>query len=489
MLNNSILIPLMVALPLIMAILVNFLHQRDKSVKYISIVSLGVFIILPIVTIFGVHLFSGHLRGGSISEFTNILIPEVYMGIVYSYGSLQRILMLVLSIITAFSVLMVLNKRMISGVYIAMIFISLAATSAIILADDIFNFFVFVEILVVAQAALVVAVQEGKSFKAAFKYMVFGTASGVSILLGIALLLGTYGILNITDLTQAMQVGGYLNPMAMAAGAFLLFGWLYEAGLFPFHIIKSNIYENAKPEVSALLQVQSKFVLVAMAIIILRIFSGYDLIKSVILGFAIFTVVIGSVMALQQIELRRLLSFVAVSQAGLVAIGFGIGTSFGIASGIFHAINDVICMAILFFIASYVHDKFKTTNLDQLGNGLQNAPLVGGVMLMATLAISGVPPFNSYQSELRLIQAATEAGTPELGILVILLSIATFVAIIKAFYMIFLKPAPNVEVNTEVNGTMTKVIIVILILACLGIGLFPNLVYEPIYSYVVALGV
>ncbi len=489
MLNNSTLIPLMVVLPLIMAILVNFLHQKDKSVKFISIVSLIVFVFIPIVTLYGVHLFSGHLRTGSFPEISKILIPEVYMGIVYSYGSVQKILMVVLTILTGFSVLTVINKKMISGVYMAMIFISLASTSAIILADDIFNFFVFTEILVVAQAALVIAVQDAKSFKAAFKYMVFGTVSGASILLGIALLLGSYGLLNITDLSQAIQAGGQLTPIGLSAVALLTLGWLYESGLFPFHIIKSNIYENAKPEISALLQVQSKFVLVAMAIILFRVFSGYALLKSVMLGFAIFTVVIGSVMALQQIELRKLLSFVAVSQAGLVAVGLGIGTSFGIAAGIFHAVNDVLSMAILFFIASFVYDKYKTTKLDELGDGLQAFPLVGFIMLLATLAISGVPPFNSYQSEWRLIQAATQAGVPELGILVILLSVATFVAIIKAFYMIFMKPGSNIKVDTEFSGNILKAIIVVLILACLAIGLFPNSIYDPIYNFVVSLGV
>lgn len=489
MLNNSTLIPLMVVLPLIMAIVVNFLHQKDKSVKFISIVSLVVFVFVPIVTLYGVHLFSGHLRTGSFPEISKLLIPEVYMGIVYSYGTVQKILMLVLTVLTGFSVLMVINKKMVSGVYIAMIFISLASTSAIVLADDIFNFFVFTEVLVVAQVALVIAVQETKSFKAGFKYMIFGTISGASILLGIALLLGSYGLLNITDLSNAIKAGGALNPIGLSAAALLTLGWLYESGLFPFHIIKSNMYENAKPEISALLQVQSKIVLVAMAIILFRVFSGFALLKSVMLGFAIFTVVIGSVMALQQVELRKLLSFVAVSQAGLVGIGLGLGTTFGIAAGIFHAVNDVLSMAILFFVASFVYDKFKTTKLDELGEGLQVVPLVGFVMLLATLAISGVPPFNSYQSEWRLIQAATQAGAPELAILIILLSVATFVAIIKAFYMIFMKPGSKVEFDPEVRGNMFKAIIVVLILACLAIGLFPHMIYDPIYNFVVSLGV
>ena len=489
MLNNSTLIPLMVVLPLIMAIVVNFLHQKDKSVKFISIVSLVVFVFVPIVTLYGVHLFSGHLRTGSFPEISKLLIPEVYMGIVYSYGTVQKILMLVLTVLTGFSVLMVINKKMVSGVYIAMIFISLASTSAIVLADDIFNFFVFTEVLVVAQVALVIAVQETKSFKAGFKYMIFGTISGASILLGIALLLGSYGLLNITDLSNAIKAGGALNPIGLSAAALLTLGWLYESGLFPFHIIKSNMYENAKPEISALLQVQSKIVLVAMAIILFRVFSGFALLKSVMLGFAIFTVVIGSVMALQQVELRKLLSFVAVSQAGLVGIGLGLGTTFGIAAGIFHAVNDVLSMAILFFVASFVYDKFKTTKLDELGEGLQVVPLVGFVMLLATLAISGVPPFNSYQSEWRLIQAATQAGATELAILIILLSVATFVAIIKAFYMIFMKPGSKVEFDPEVRGNMFKAIIVVLMLACLAIGLFPHMIYDPIYNFVVSLGV
>ncbi len=194
-------------------------------------------------------------------------------------------------------------------------------------------------------------------------------------------------------------------------------------------------------------------------------------------------------MALQQTDLRKLLSFVAVGQAGLVAMGIGLGTSFSISAGIFHAINDVLSMAILFFVAGFILESYKTTKLDQLGEGLQKAPLIGTIMFLATLAISGVPPFNSYQSEFRLIQAAVEAGYAELGVLVILLSIATFVAIIKAFYMIFMKPGTHSEADPKVRGTMHKTIIVVLIVMCLFIGLFPHLIYDPIYNVIVALGV
>ncbi|NMC60551.1 MAG: hypothetical protein GYA51_14375 [Candidatus Methanofastidiosa archaeon] len=486
---NSTLIPLMVVFPLIAAVLVNFLHQKDRSVKTIAIVSSIVALLIPLMTLYGVHLFSGHIRTESFPEVSKLLIPDVYMGIVYSYGPLQKILLALLTVMTLFVVFFSLNRKLISGVYVAMIFISLASVSAIILADDFFNFFVFTEVLTVAQAALVIAVKEAKSHKAAFKYMIFGTVSGGSILLGIALLLGVYGLLNMTDLSNAIKAGGPLQPIALTAVALITVGWLYESGLFPFHIVKSNMYENAMPEAAALLQLQSKFVLVAMSIALLRIFSGYTLLKSVMLGFAIFTVVIGSVMALQQTELRKLLSFVAVGQAGLVAMGIGLGTSFSISAGVFHAVNDVLSMAILFFVAGFLYDKYKTTKLDKLGEGLQKAPLIGLIMFLATLAISGVPPFNSYQSEFRLIQASILAGYPEIGILVILLSIATFVAIIKAFYMVFMKPGTHVEPDPKVRGTMCKTVIVILILMCLFIGLFPHIVYDPIYNVIVALGV
>ncbi len=486
---NSTLIPLMVVFPLIAAVLVNFMHQKDRSVKIIAIVSSIVVILVPLMTLYGVHLFSGHIRTESFPDISKLLIPDVYMGIVYSYGALQKILLALLTIVTVFVVMLSINRKLISGVYVAMIFISLASVSAIILADDFFNFFVFTEVLTVAQAALVIAVKETKSHKASFKYMIFGTISGGSILLGIALLLGVYGLLNMTDLSNAIKAGGALQPIALTAVALITVGWLYESGLFPFHIVKSNMYENALPETAALLQLQSKFVLVAMSIALLRIFSGYPLLKSVMLGFAIFTVVIGSVMGLQQTDLRKLLSFVAVGQAGLVAMGIGLGTPFSISAGVFHAINDVLSMAILFFVAGFILESYKTTKLDQLGEGLQKAPLVGLIMLLATFAISGVPPFNSYQSEFRLIQSAVQAGYPELGILVILLSVATFVAIIKAFYMIFMKPGTNTQADPKVRGTMHKTIIVILIVMCLFIGLFPNIIYDPIYNVIVALGV
>ena len=221
---NSTLIPLMVVFPLIAAILVNFLHQKDRSVKTIAIVSSVVAIIIPLLTLYGVHLFSGHIRTESFPEISKLLIPDVYMGIVYAYGPLQKILLALLTLMTVFVVFLSINRKIISGVYVAMIFISLASVSAIILADDFFNFFVFTEVLTVAQAALVIAVKETRSHKAAFKYMIFGTISGGSILLGIALLLGVYGLLNMTDLANAIKAGGALQPIALTAVALITLG-------------------------------------------------------------------------------------------------------------------------------------------------------------------------------------------------------------------------------------------------------------------------
>jgi len=140
---NSTLIPLMVVFPLIAAVLVNFMHQKNMSVKIIAIVSSIVVILVPLMTLYGVHLFSGHIRTESFPGISKLLIPDVYMGIVYSYGALQKILLALLTVVTVFVVMLSINRKLISGVYVAMIFISLASVSAIILADDFFNFFVF----------------------------------------------------------------------------------------------------------------------------------------------------------------------------------------------------------------------------------------------------------------------------------------------------------------------------------------------------------
>ncbi len=479
---NSELIPLMVVFPLISAILLNLMHGKDRAVRTYGSIAMLVVLVVPLVTVYGPHLFGGHPTTDALSG-TDISLPQINLAIEYSFGFLQRALIFLLAAIATVAVLShTANEKKVSGVYLAMIMLSIAAVSAVVMANDIFNMFVFLEILTISQAAIVVSKGDIGGYKAALKYLIFGGVAGGCILIGIALLLGTYGVLNISDLHNAIA-GNTSNPVVLTAVGLLVIGWLFESGLFPFHTIKSHIYSSAKADVAALLQTETKLVLVAIAIILLRLFGGFSNMSAVMVGLSVITLAFGSVMALMQSDYRRLLAFSAVGQAGLVGIGLSLGTPDGVAASIFHAVNDAIAMSLLFITVYVVYEGAKTTEFSRLGGLLTKAPRLALLQVIGILAVSGVPPFNAYQSEYRIIDATMQAGYPELGVLVILGTIITFVALMKGFYLTFLKEETTIVALDRIQISnavplVTLVAMVVLAVVCLGIGVVPAPLYD-----------
>lgn len=486
---------LLVAFPLISAICLNFIHGRDKAVKWFSILSIVVILLLPWITQHGVYWFGGHPYVENVSQGTNIVLNKLNLAIVYDYGIMQKLFIGILALLASAAIFIHFTQKL-SGVYIAMIMLGVASTSAVIMADDIFNIFVFLEIMTISQAALVIAVGSIKAYKTALKYLILGGVAGSIILLGIAILLGRYGMLNISDLHKVIvleveTIG--VSQALIVACALIVVGWLFESGMVPFHIIKSDVYSKAKPSVAAFMQTQTKFVLVALWVILLRLFYGIPTFNALILGVAILSMIFGVVMALKQTDLTRLLAYVAVAQAGLVGIGLGIATRASVSASIFHAINDAVAMALLFLSAAIIVQVTKTVDMSKMGGLLWKTGSVPFWTLLGIFIVSGMPPFNTYQSEFRLIAAASQAGYPELTVLIILTSIATFVALIKGFYSVYLREGPDHMTEKEkvpvLYSERTEYLMVLLFGICLGIGIFPQNVLVHVQNFVMNLGV
>jgi energy-converting hydrogenase B subunit F len=150
-------------------------------------------------------------------------------------------------------------------------------------------------------------------------------------------------------------------------------------------------------------------------------------------------------------------------------------------------------MAILFLAASIILQITKTMDMHKMGGLLWKTGLVPLWTLLGIFAVSGMPPFNTYQSEFRIISAASQAGYPEITVLVILTSIATFVALIKGFYTIYLKEGQNYLTKEEPlkvpYAERAEYLMAVLLGICFGIGLFPQNVLQYVQEFVMNLGV
>lgn len=483
----DLLIPLMVIVPITCALFLNLLHKKDTTIKTIAILGALILPALPILANYGLHYFGGYapLIQNPIPDTT---LPSIITGtalntfhpaITYSFQSAQKLFVFIMGLVALLTIFISLfETRRPSGVYAYMMFMGAAAVTAIILTDDIFNLYVFFEISALATVGIVLVSRMKGNYETALKYMIMGNVAGPLLLLGIALLLGVTGNVNISDIIYSMK-NGLVNPMSpvlLLAGGLIIFGWLYASGLPPFHTIKSGMYSKALPHGAALMQAFSVFTFIAMGIIILRIYSYLPLTQMVIIGVSLLAMVLGITMALLQTDIRRMIGYLAVGELGYIGIGMGLGTAYGITAGLFQAVNEVMLTALVFIGFGTVLYMTGTTDIRKLGGLMVQHPWVAFLALLGGFALAGIPPFNAFQSKLMLIQSSIQSGLPELGVIMILLSIVTFMTFMKAFQAVFLRPMPvDLEIKNKNIPKATIISMLVLLAVCLIFGLFPQL--------------
>lgn len=486
------LIPIMVILPICCALLLNLFHNKDKTVKILAIVVGIVLPIIPLVANYGVHYFGGYppliedptLSQGLPSFITTSALNLFHPAITYSFASAQKIFIFILGLVAFFAIFTSLSEtKRPSGVYTFLMFMGTAAITAVLLSDDIFNLYVFFEIAALAQVGIIICSGVDRNYETALKYMLLGSIAAPMLLLGIAILLGLTGNVNITDIVFSLKNGlvDPKNPLFLMACGLILFGWLYGSGLPPFHTIKSAVYSKALPHGAALLQAFSVFTFVALGIIVIRIFGYLPLTQWAIIFFSLLAMILGITMALMQTDFKRIIGYLAVGELGYIGLGLGLGTAFGISAGLFQAVNEAIVTAFIFIGFGTILYKTGISDTNKLGGLLADNPWVAGLVLMAGFAMAGVPPLNVFQSKLQLIQGSISAGLPELGIIMVLLSIITFMTFMKAFYTIYLRPRPkDLEIINEKIPRATIISMVAFLVICLVLGLFPQLVTDSL---------
>ncbi len=400
--------------------------------------------------------------------------------ITYSFASAQKIFVFILGLIAFLAIFTSLSEiKKASGVYAFLMFMGTAAVTAILLSDDIFNLYIFFEIAALSQVGIIIASRTEKSYETALKYLFLAAIAAPMLLLGIAFLLGLTGNVNITDIIYAINSGlvDPQNPALLMACGLIFFGWLYGSGLPPFHSIKSAVYSKALPHGAALLQAFSVFTFVGLGIIILRIFSFLPFTQVAIIVVSLLAMVLGITMALMQTDFKRMIGYLAVGELGYIGIGLGLGTALGITAGLFQAVNEAIITAFIFIGFGTILYKTGITDTNKLGGLMVENPKVALLVMLSGFAMAGVPPLNAFQSKLQLVQASITAGLPELGIIMVLLSIVTFMTFMKAFYTIYLRPKPSeLEIKNKEIPRATIISLVVLLLICLILGLFPQIV-------------
>ncbi len=368
--------------------------------------------------------------------------------------------------IAVFSILIILySTRFMKGMarlreYYSWVIITGLAAIAAAAADNLIVLLVFWGFLGLSLYILI-GMGGDKASPAVKKAFIIVGGSDALMILGIGLVYVLSGTFNISEIR--LELNNYLGITAFLCLAVAAFA---KAGLMPFHSWIPDCAEVAPIPVTAFLPASLDKLLgiYLLARLTLNLFVTTTAINIFLMLMGAFTIIAAVMMALVQHDMKRLLGYHAVSQVGYMVLGIGTGNPIGIAGGIFHMLNNVIYKSCLFLTSGNVEYRMKTTELDKLGGLAKLMPITYISCLIASLSISGIPPFNGFASKWMIYQgvitqfSATSLAMRVTGVICLLiamfgsaLTLASFMKLIHATYLGQQKDNQSVR---EVSWTM-----------------------------------
>jgi multicomponent Na+:H+ antiporter subunit D len=282
----------------------------------------------------------------------------------------------------------------------------------IVVTGDMFNLYVFLEIASLTAYALIAVGEERAAFSA-FRYVIVGTIGACFYLLGVGYLYIVTGSLNMADLSEILPQL-HDSRVVLVAFGFLLIGIAMKMALFPLHVWLPDSYTYAPSAVSALLApLMTKVGAYVMIRIMFGIFGPVFSIEvapttTLLSSIAAIAILVGCVMALAQVDLKRMLSYILVAEVGYIALGVGLANRNGLTGAILHIVNDAFMMGCLFFAVGAVFYKTGTRNIYQLGYLHRRMPFTMGALVVAGLSVIGIPPLCGFFSKWYLILGAID---------------------------------------------------------------------------------
>lgn len=435
MIPASNIIPLFVAIPLAAAFLISLIGKRLKRLPD-GLGALAAFLLC------GLSLLSVRLHNiyGVLTYSVGNWRPPVGIGMVLD--GLTSFMLVAVNLVTFFVTVYSINymeKFTSKWKFYTLFFLMVAGMNGVIITGDIFNLFVFLEIAAVASYALVAFGTERYELEAAFKYAIMGTVGSLFILLGIAFLYGYTSTLNMADMGSILSQKGPANIILMVSVLFLM-GFGLKAALVPFHAWLPDAHPSAPAPISAMLSgvLIKSLGIYALFRIFYNVIGINPRLSSILLFLGTLSMVVGGLLALGQWDFKRLLAYSSISQIGYIILGIALGTPLGISGGLFHLFNHSIFKSLLFLNSGAVEYSAGTRDLQKMGGLSRKMPVTGATNFIASMSISGIPPFSGFWSKLLIIIAAVQAGRYGYAFWAVVVSVLTLAMYLKVLKFTFL---------------------------------------------------
>ena len=361
-------------------------------------------------------------------------------------GVLEALMALVFCIVMVLSLMGGLHKLdeevepSKENLYYILVDLLLGSLLALVYTNDIFTAYVFVEINTLAACGLIAIRQIGRTFEAAVRYMIMSLLGSGLLLMGICMLYDMTGHLLMSNMKESiaviMEEGTYAVPMLVTIGLIVV-GLAIKSALFPFHAWLPDAYGYSTVSSAAMLSsLVSKGYIFLLVKIFYRVigleYIADSKVLNIIFWFAICGMIFGSMNAIWEKDIRRMIAFSSVAQIGYIYMGFGLGTEAGIIASVFHMLMHSATKSLLFISAIGLTDAsgYKRDFFEVTGAGYRNK-IAGAGFLVGSVSMVGVPMFAGFVSKLLFAEAAVADASWRMFPAIIVLAIST---ILNAVY-------------------------------------------------------
>lgn len=422
-----------------------------------------------------VSLFSEALLNGSQSQS---LFGGAYINDPFSTFFKQ------LFLIAAVLTVLISRDHLVSkqGEFYALIVSALLGMMIMVSSGELIAIYIGLELMTISFCVLIAYKGDDKSKEASLKYLILSAMSSAIFLYGLSLIYGITQTTAIKEIAEAL-VTGQIAPLEILGMIFLIAGFAFKIAIVPFHMWAPDIYEGAPTSITVFLAVASK---TAGLAVLLRLFmTGMSSVSNywidLIIVLSVITLVLGNLVAIPQTNIKRLLAYSSISQAGYFLLGIIANSSLGIASILLYSLFYLFANMGAFGVVIAVS---KATGSDQIKDYAylaKRSPFLAAVMLISLLSLAGIPPLAGFIGKFYLFLSIIEKGQIWLAFLSIGMSVISVYYYLKVVKVMYFGESPTklesipVSISTKLALTISMTVLVIL-------GIYPSQVVNVVLS-------